>query len=376
MAIALPRPKFALPALGGLRQRLASFAPAGAQPLALGLDIGSHAVKACELRHGPAGYHLETLGSALMPPEAIDDGALVEPEAVAGVISGLLTNLKSKNRRVAISVSGYSVIVKRVTLPVMEPAELENYIHDEAEQYIPFDIDDVYLDCHDLQTNSAGEEYTDVMLVAAKKELVDGYLEMLDSLGLTTVVVDVDAFSLENAFEAAADPHENVILADIGASKMNVNILAGGASALTRDVTLGGWQLTEQIQRALDISFDEAEEIKLGRQEPADDGARERVAAIVLDTCRQWNTEISRALDKYQSGNPEYPVSRIVLSGGGARLAGLADFLARESGLPTTVFTPFAKVASDAAVIDPAYLRTVAPEMAQAFGLATRLAEF
>ncbi|MDZ7640431.1 MAG: pilus assembly protein PilM [Desulfurivibrio sp.] len=195
MAIALPRLQLSMPFRRHRR-------PAGAtgvdkRPLALGLDIGSHAVKACELRASVAGYRLAALGSALVPPEAIDDGALVDPAAVSGVIGGLLANLKSKNRRVAISVSGYSVIVKRISLPVMEPAALADYIYEVAEQYLPFDTDEVYLDCHDLQTQGPGEEQTDVMLVAAKKELVDGYLEMLDGLGLTTVVVDVDAFALE-----------------------------------------------------------------------------------------------------------------------------------------------------------------------------------
>ncbi|MDZ7640432.1 MAG: pilus assembly protein PilM [Desulfurivibrio sp.] len=136
-------------------------------------------------------------------------------------------------------------------------------------------------------------------------------------------------------------------LVDIGASKMNINIVADGASALTQDVVLGGWHLTEQIQRALDLSFAEAEDIKLGRVAPADEEARQQVAALVLDTCRQWSAEIERALDKYRGGNPEQEIGRVILSGGGARLAGLADFLERENGLPTSVYNPFVRVTAD-----------------------------
>lgn len=378
MALTLPRFKLNLSALERLTGLLPAKLKAGAggKPLALGLDIGSHAVKACELhRTADSGYRLEVLGSALMPPEAIEDGALIDPAAVARVIGNLLGNLGSKNRKVAISVSGYSVIVKKINLRVMTPEELEKHLHEEAEQYIPFDIDDVYLDCQDLHTNTGDEEHTDIMLVAAKRELVDGYLNMLAELGLETVVVDVDAFALENGFEVVSNSRENVALVDIGASKMNINIMAGGTSALARDVILGGRQLTEQIQQALDLSFTEAEEIKLGKA-PLESAAQSRVEGIVLDTCRQWSGEIKRAIDFYLTNHPDHPVERIVVSGGGARLAGLAEFFSREIELPVTIFNPFANALFDPERIDPAYLQAVAPEMAQAAGLATRTVDF
>ncbi|HET98168.1 MAG TPA: type IV pilus assembly protein PilM [Desulfurivibrio alkaliphilus] len=375
MAPKMPQLKLSLPSLGGLTSRFSLPFMARGEALALGLDIGSHAVKACELQRSGSGYLLKSLGSALMPPDTIEDGALVEPAAVAGVIGNLLGNLGSRNKKVAISVSGYSVIVKKINLRVMSSEELEKHLHEEAEQYIPFDIDDVYLDCQDLHTNTGEDDHTDIMLVAAKKELVDGYLGMLEDLGLETVVVDVDAFALENAFEAAGGPDESAVLVDIGASKMNINIVSGGASALARDVILGGRQLTEQIQRALDISFEEAEEIKLGLT-PAPENARQRVEKIVLEACRQWSAEIKRALDFHQTTSPEQAVERIVLSGGGANIAGLADLFSQENNLPTTIFNPFARAVVDQKRIDPAYLRAVAPSMAQAAGLATRLVEF
>ncbi|MFH7320116.1 type IV pilus assembly protein PilM [Desulfurivibrio sp. D14AmB] len=371
----MPQLKLSLPSLGGLTSRFSLPFMARGEALALGLDIGSHAVKACELQRSGSGYLLKSLGSALMPPDTIEDGALVEPAAVAKVIGNLLSNLGSRNKKVAISVSGYSVIVKKINLRVMSSQELEKHLHEEAEQYIPFDIDDVYLDCQDLHTNIGEEDHTDIMLVAAKKELVDGYLGMLEELGLETVVVDVDAFALENAFEAAGGPNESAALVDIGASKMNINIISGGTSALARDVILGGRQLTEQIQRALDISFEEAEEIKLGLT-PAPENARQRVEKIVLEASRQWSAEIKRALDFHQTTSPEQTVERIVLSGGGANIAGLAELFSQENNIPTTIFNPFARALVDQKRIDPAYLQAVAPSMAQAAGLATRLVEF
>lgn len=357
--------RFALPFLGRKREELA-----------LGLDIGSHAVKICEMAATGNGYRLKSLGSALLPPDSLEDGALVAPEEVAKVIAALIANLKTKTKKVALSVSGYSVIVKKINLEVMSAEELDKHIHEEAEQYIPFDIDDVYLDCQDLHTNTEEEARTDVMLVAAKKEVVDGYLEMLQSIGLKPVVVDVDAFALENAFETGFGQDENVALVDIGASKMNLNLLAGGSSALARDVVLGGRQLTEQIAKALNLSFDEAEELKLGRTAAPDPETEETIARLVRETCTQCSAEIKRALDFYQTNHPDDPIQRLVISGGGAKLAGLADFLGRETGLQAEIFNPFARAEVDESVINPAYLKAVAPEMVLAAGLATRPVEF
>jgi len=345
------------------------------QELAVGLDIGSHAVKACELAPTGDGYRLISLGSAMLPPDSLEDGALLDPDAVGSVIAALADNLKLKSKKVAISVSGYSVIVKKINLEVMSEKDLATHIQEEAEQYIPFDIDDVYLDFQDLKTNQVGDDRTDVMLVAAKKEVVDGYLGMLDDIGLKPVVVDVDAFALENAFEATAGASENVALVDIGASKMNINMLKGGISTLARDVVLGSRQLTERIAEELNIDFDEAEAIKVGSVPPAKD-AHPRLRRIYQNACEQWVSEITRALDHYATNNPDSPINRIVLSGGGAKVAGLAGFVARETGVATELLNPFARCQIDTGAIDSGYLEQVSPEMALAAGLATRPVEF
>ena len=348
------------------------FTISGKQKLALGLDIGSHAVKLCELGATDKGFVLQTLGSALLPSAAVEDGVLLEAEAVAEVVAGLVRHLKIKNRKVAISISGYSVIVKKINLAVMTEAELEAHIHAEAEQYIPFDIDEVYLDYQDLKSNAGSEGRTNVMLVAAKKEVVDGYLNMLQVAGLKPVVVDVDAFALENAYEANFGLDQNVALVDIGAAKTNINIISKGASILARDVVMGSHALTEQIQNRFSLSYEEAENLKLG-QIPV--GSRQAgLEEIVVNTCSQWVGEVKRALDFYYSNYPEEAISSLVLSGGGAKLKGLDQYFSEETGLPASIFDPFAKMHFDRNRIDPGYLRTVAPEMALATGLATRLA--
>jgi len=343
------------------------------QKLSVGLDIGSHAVKICELAETGSGYKLLALGSAKIPPDSLEDGALQDPAAVGRAISSLISNLKIKSKKVAISISGYSVIVKKINLAVMTEEELEKHIYSEAEQYIPFDIDDVYLDFQDLKTNTEEEERTDVMLVAAKKEVVDGYLDMLRTAGLQPVVVDVDAFALENAFEANFGFAENVALVDIGASKMNINIISHGISILARDVVLGSRQLTEQIQNLFGIPYEEAEGLKTG--EIVDNEKQEEIEGLFVNACTQWVTEVKRAIDFYYSNHPDEKITRIILSGGGAKIKGLADFFAGETDIPVEIFDPFKLATIDTKAIDTAYLNRIAPEMALAAGLATRPVE-
>ena len=340
------------------------------EQLVVGVDIGSHAVKVCQLKRTDKAYSVVSIGSTLLPEGAVDDGTLNEPEIVGEAIAELFKNLKIKSKKVGFSISGYSVIVKKVNLAVMDDKKLEEHIMTEAEQYIPFDIEDVYLDFQDLKTNSEDNERTDVMLVAAKKEIVDDYLEMLENIGLQATIVDVDGFALENTYEYNVPKSENVALVDIGASKMNINIISGGMSVVARDIVVGSRQLTEHIQNQFDLEFEEAEAIKLGHI-PAGDKQQE-IEEIFSTVCTQWVLEVKKAIDLYHSNYPDAPLSRLILSGGGAKVAGLIDFLTQETGLEVILFNPFANMTSNSKKIDSAYLENVGPEMAIASGIAIR----
>jgi len=341
--------------------------------LVVGLDIGSHAVKVCQLKRSGKGFSIVTLGSTVLPEGAVEDGTLNEPEVVAKAIADLLNNLKIKNRKVGISISGYSVIVKKVNLAVMEGSKLEEHILAEAEQYIPFDINDVYLDFQDLKTSSKEGDRTDVMLVAAKKEIVDDYLDMLRSIKLLPVVVDVDGFALENSYEHNYQTRENVGLVDIGAAKMNINLISQGISVVARDIIVGSRQLTEQIVNVLDISHEDAESIKLGFL-PADDHQKE-IEDVFSTVCTQWVLEIKKAIDLYHSNHPDHPLNRLILSGGGSKVSGLIDFLQQETEIPVELFNPFLRIEGNPKKIDPTYLQGIGPEMAIATGIALRTSE-
>ena len=278
--------------------------------LLVGVDIGSHAVKICQLQHTGTGYKLLSLGSANIPAGAVEDGVLQEPDEVGKAISGLLKNLKIKSSKIGISISGYSVIVKKVNLEKMDDDALDEYIKSEAEQYIPFDIEDVYLDYQQLRGKSEASDRIEIMLVAAKKEVVNDYLNMLADLKLKTVLVDVDGFALENIWETISGGTENVALVDIGASKMNINIISEGVSVLARDIVVGSDQLTEQLANTLDIDFDAAERIKIGAEQPAE--SSEDVTRIFNQTCTQWVLEIKKAIDLYFANNPDKPLQALV----------------------------------------------------------------
>lgn len=338
--------------------------------LVIGVDIGSHAIKVCQLKRTRNGHSIVALGSAVLPEGAVDDGTLYDAKIVGDSISTLFKNLKIKNKKIGFSISGYSVIVKKVNLAVMDDAALEEHIMEEAEQYIPFDIEDVYLDYQDLKNYSGDGDRTDVMLVAAKKEIVDDYLEMIREINLDPVIVDVDGFALENTYEYNHQKTGNVALVDIGASKMNINILSNGISVAARDIIVGSRQITEQIQNIFDIEFEDAEALKLGYMAAED--RQQEIEQIFTATCTQWVLEIKKAIDLYHSNHSDRPLTKLFLSGGGSKIHGLTDFLAKETGLSVELFNPFTNMTSKKRKIDPNYLDSIAPEMAIATGIALR----
>lgn len=342
--------------------------------LITGIDIGSHAIKVCNLQRVGKDFKIIAIGSAILPAGVVEDGVLQEPDEVGKILSNLLNNLKVKNKKIGISISGYSVIVKKINLEEMSDEALAEYIKAEAEQYVPFDLDDVYIDFQKLPSQKLNTERCEVMLVAAKKEVVNDYLDMLSQLKLDTVLVDVDGFALENIWETTSEIAENVALVDIGASKMNINIISEGVSVLARDVAVGSGQLTEQIVNSLGIDYEQAEKLKLGIESAVEQ--RETIEKIFNKTCTQWVLEIKKAIDLYLANNPDKPLSSIVLSGGGSKVNGLRDYIYRETGLNVIAFNPFSRMLYDQKLLDKQYLDSVAPEMAIATGIAIRTASF
>src|SRR5512134_1176300 len=210
--------------------------------LAVGLDIGSSGVKLVQLKEKKGGYALTAFGAAPLPPEAIVDGALMNSAAIVQAIQDLVAQQKVKTREVAIGVRGHSVIIKKISLPRMTQEELDESIQWEAEQYIPFDVKDVNIDTQILARESDATGQMDVLLVAAKKDMINDYTSVCAEAGLTATVVDVDAFAVQNAYQANYDggASETVVLVNVGAAVSNINVLSNGVTTFTRDITIGG----------------------------------------------------------------------------------------------------------------------------------------
>ncbi|MFW5878437.1 MAG: type IV pilus assembly protein PilM, partial [Myxococcota bacterium] len=240
--------------------------------LVVGLDIGSSCIKMIQLKESKRGYSLHNLGVAPVPPEAIVDGALMNAPAIVDAIQELMAAQGVKRgREVATSISGHSVIIKKINMPPMTREDLEDSMQWEAEQYIPFDMSEVNLDVDILRPeNESGQ--MDVLLVAAKKDMIADYTSVIAEAGLVPMIVDVDAFAVQNAFEVSygLPQGESVVLVNIGASVININVVSDGLSVFTRDVAMGGNQFTEDIQKQLNVSYDEAEALKLGGEVGAD----------------------------------------------------------------------------------------------------------
>ncbi len=349
----------------------------------VGLDIGSHSIKLVEIDDSSKkGMILKNFGIIGLPKDAVIEGTVREMEIVASAIKNLYKNLKVKNKNVAISISGFSVIVKKISIAKRAESELEASIHDEAEQYIPFDISDVNLDYEILsgreremaeeeEEGSDEEDLMDVMLVAAKKDIIEDYVSLIQLAGLNPVLVDVDAFALQNAFEMSSEDISGCYaIVNVGAEELGINAIKDGISMFTRDSSYGGSQITEAIMSEFDVSFEEAENIKLGGQKI--ENKKEALEEIFTTVVSGWVQEIKRALDFLSTTYPEETIERIFLSGGGSRLPGFKKFLQMETDIPVTELKPFANLQISEKIFDPRYLSYMAPQAGVAVGLALR----
>jgi type IV pilus assembly protein PilM len=346
----------------------------GKSKLALGLDIGSSSVKLVQLKEKKGGYQLAGFGSAPLPPEAIVDGALMNSSAIVEAIQGLLSEQRVKAKDVAIGVRGHSVIIKKIQMPRMSQEELDESIQWEAEQYIPFDVKDVNIDTQILTPDGDAAGQMDVLLVAAKKDMINDYTAVCAEAGLQVTVVDVDAFAVQNAFEKNYEVPggETVVLVNVGAAVSNINVLANGTTTFTRDVTMGGNAFTEEIQKQLNVSYEEAEALKIGGQGETDAVVPQEVERVIQGVAEQMAGEIQRSLDFYAATAADHRVSRILLSGGTARLPALVKAIEQRAAVTVEVLNPFRNIDVDHKRFDPALIANASAAAAVAVGLALR----
>ena len=338
----------------------------------IGLDIGSSSVKVVQLKKKGNGWALQAFGMQPLVPQTIVDGTIMDQEAVADAIRQLWGRLKLKVKDVAIAIAGHSVIIKKISVPQMTADQLAANIRSEAEHHIPFGKDDVEIDYHVTNpSNTSGQ--TELLLVAAKKEVVADYVQVVRDAGLSPHVVDVAAFASQNGFEVnyPLDPRETVVLINIGAAISNINIVRSGVSLFTRDVTIGGNAFTEEIQKQMGIAADEAEAYKVGGSQTEDGVVPQDVIRVMDGVAEVMAGEFQRSLDFFLATTADANVTRIVLAGGSAKVGSLHRAIERRSRLPLEVADAWRRVEIDA-TLDRTYLGAHSPEALIGVGLAMR----
>lgn len=336
----------------------------------IGLDIGSKTFKVASVEETKKGHNLKEFGMIDIPSGVIEEGSIKDPEQAADSIRQLFTMFNIKGRNVALSIGGYSVIVKKINVEAMSEDELQETINIEAEQYIPFDISDVNIDFQILGENENNPNQIDVLLVAAKKEIINDYVNLTQMAGLNPCIIDIDAFSLQNIYELNYETKdENIALIDIGASKTSLNILKGNSSVFIRDVSLGCGQINERIVSLVDCTLDEAEELKYGDQ--TDKISEENLTQIISAVSADWCMEIGRAFDFFYSTYPDQNIKRIVLSGGGGNIKEFQQLLASETSIEVTTIYPFKNFSIDSK-FDSSHLEKIALQAAICMGLSIR----
>lgn len=334
------------------------------------LDIGSTVIKLAQIKGSGKNHVLQKFGMMPLPPEVIVEGAVMDAGRVVDAIKELMLANKIKTKEAVLSVSGSSVIIKRVSIADMSEEELAESIKWEAEQYIPFSIDDVNIDFQKLGPG-AQEGQADVLLVAVKKDKINDYINLVKEAGLDPVVMDVDAFAMANTYELNYEPEPGITaLLNIGASVMNINILKDGASTFTRDITVGGNRYTEALQRDLGLTYEDAEKVKRGETVEGQDG--EQMAGLVSTVTEDVISEIQRSFDFFRSTTGSEQVSRVLISGGCVRIANFTSLLTERLELPVEVMNPFKNIKVDPKHFDPVFMADAAPMAAVAVGLAIR----
>ena len=338
----------------------------------VGLDVGSFAVKLVELKEKKGGeYQLQRLGIEPLSPEAIVDGSIMDSSLVVDAIQKLTDETGVKNSNFATALSGHSVIIKKIELPAMAPEELAESIQWEAEQYIPFDINDVRLD-YVLLDDGMSTDQMDVLLVAVKRDKVNDYVSVISQAGRVPSLVDVDAFAIQNAYEMNydLDPMKVVALVNMGAGVTNINILARGTTVFWRDISFGGNQFTEALQREFNLSFEQAEALKRGN--PVNDRNPAEAGPVLESVAGEMAAEIQKTFDFFGATSSDGSVDELVLSGGCAMTPNLLQVLRERFGVPTELMNPLRRVTYKESEFNSEWLQSIAPMMAVTIGLAAR----
>ncbi|GMV16187.1 MAG: type IV pilus assembly protein PilM [Polyangiaceae bacterium] len=344
----------------------------------VGVDIGTSSIKVVQIKESRRGLGLQRLGYVPLNPQTIVDGQVMDASAVVEGLMRVFHDAKIKQKEIAISVSGQSVIIRKITVPMMTREELNEQIHWEAEQHIPFDIKDVQVDYQVLRKKPETSQM-ELLLVAAKRDQINDYAQLARDARLKPVVCDIDAFTVQNMFEYSRGlpPDQTIGLINVGASLCSLNIIANGVSAFTREIANGGNVVTDEIQKALGVPYEQAEAYKCGGAADPTDPHRpgmvpQQVVQVIEAVTDAIAAEIQRSLDFYLATSGEGEISRIYVTGGTSAMIQLAQAVERRARVPTEVWSAAERLQVEAREVDGNLLQQRAAQLSVAAGLALR----
>jgi type IV pilus assembly protein PilM len=336
---------------------------------AVGLSIGSSSIKLAELSRSGRVWKLVHFGVAELPKDAIINREIMNPIAVTEGIKTLINQMQLKTQSVCTALSGTSVIIKKMTLEVPNLRELQELVFWEAEQYLPFDVSEVVMDYH--MVSRAKNHQTEVIFIAVKKVLLDSYMDCISGAGLTPSIVDADFFALQNLFEAnyPSNPSESVAIIDLGAVSMKSVVVSSGVPIFTKDSAIGGAMLTEEIQKALNLPYSDAEALKVGGGEGV---MPQEVIDLMAVMAENVAGEVKKMLDFYGASSAGPPITSLLLTGGGSKIPDLSRMIEEQVALPTQILNPFNAISYDPQIFTTDYLNQIAPIVSVPMGLALR----
>ena len=346
----------------------------------LAVDIGSNSIKVGRLMGAPGKYELSNFGVMPLESESVLDGVVQDEDHVVDALSRLVKaeGMEDCPHAVA-SVAGEAVMIKKIKVPMMSHEELEEFIPQEAEQYIPFDIDDVRIDFQVLDGTPALEEHEfeeeeekqEILLVAVQNEIIDSRTNVLTAAGLKPVIIDLDVFAMVNAINISRNLQDmgSVAIIDLGGAFTHLNILMDGVTSYTRDIPIGQDVCTNKLMEKYELEYRESENIKVGA---IPEGAeKEVIVETIIESFEPILDELHKSFEFF-STTSNSQVEQAFLCGGGAMIPGVDGFLADRLGVPVEIFNPLEAVRLGARKFDAQSLNQMAPMATVAIGLATR----
>ena len=335
----------------------------------LGIDLGQHTIKLLQLKL--KNLQISTFGSYTLPPEAITAEGDKRDEYILTALDALLRQLKINQKEVALCLPSKSVIIKKIELPRMEKKEeITSAVFREAEQYIPYELEDVNINYQVVSEEAEKSDRMEVLLVSAKKEVINHQVALVNEVGLIPYIIDVENFALVNAYEACYGKTPGPLaIIDVGASKINVVVVENNIPIFNREVPIGGIYLTKKIQANLNIDYEQAEKIKI--EGTSDEKLLSAVKEVFVTVAQEWLQEITAALNFFES-SAKTKINEIFLCGGSSRIEGFSECLERSLKKKVHNFNPFNTLRYDSSHFDPAYLEYYNSQIPIAFGLALR----